>query len=628
MRSLGFTLMLALIAALVCAVAGLQLREGGFESIFGRPATPVGEHLYASFTPDQVKHIRVVASGTSASFTLKENGWQASTPWQDRMDPRAAVGIINFTLGMRVEDVAHEDDVDKEEANLGDHSIRIRIEDENHQPLAKYRIGRVSPWKAEVEGMEQPVTTVFVKPRDENHDEHIYLCTGDITPLFKDGLKFLRDHRPFYFNPAGLQKIRIRSQEGDLTLGRETPDSPWRIVKPLDLPTDPAAIKALIEGLFELQAVKISERAAVTLPATDTSVKTSQIALTSFGSETETVLDIFPAESPEAQDVTAIVSDRPEVVFDLPAKPESDLISLADLPLTANELRDPTLTHLNIASLRAIAIQPSTGPEIIVFREPQKPWMVSAEGRTFEANEENLYNLLKAVTTSRVIGFESDAATDFTPWGLDRPILTLRFLGQNNQALELRFGLDPNGNYFVNRLGTPTVMQVDPTLIQAIAVRPYEWRPSLLWSVNRVNLSSIIRKMGSDDELILREYDFVNETWKAERNGKPATASLDPARANFMLSNLEGLKVSRWLATNDAGALAALASPSLTFTVFEKTIDDAGNENGVSIRTLTLAPAAEGANPGFYYGRLDSEAHPFLLDAATYQKLAVDLVGK
>ena len=627
MRSFGFTFLLALVAGLVCAAGILQWRHGNFDSIFGEPATPVGQRIYTSFRPDQVKHIRVSSNGNSAAFTLKDNGWQASSPWTDRMDPRAATSIIDFTLGMRVEDVAHESEIDHAKASLTNNATIIRLEDENHQPLAKYKLGRVSPWNAEVEGMEQAVTTLFVKPRDENHNNHVYLCTGDITPLFKDGLKFLRDHHPFYFNPVTLQKIRIRSQQGDLTLGRATPQSPWRIIQPLDLPTDPAAIKALLEGIFELQAAKVADSADVTLPATDTAIKPGQIALTSFGSETETVLDIYPAETPESRDVKAIVSDRPGTVFDLPAKPEPGLVSLADLPVTVNDLRDPTLTHLNIPSLRAIAIQPATGSEIIISRDPPHPWMASVGGQMFEANEENLYSLLKAVTTTRAIGFESDAATDFTPWGLDRPILSLRFLAANNQGLELRFGIDSKGDYFVNRLGTPTVMRVDSALIQAIAVRPYEWRHARLWSVDRVNLVAIVRKQAADPPVTLK-YSFIDETWQAERAGENLSPSLDPARANFMLTNLEGLKVSRWLATDDEGAIKALLTPSLTLTVVEKTFDDQGDFSGIINRSVTFAPAVPGENPGFYYGRLSSETHPFLLNSTTYQKIAVDLFAK
>ena len=627
MRSLGSTFLLAIVAAVLCVVAAWQWREGNFDSLFGPPPIAVGQRLYTSFTPNEVRHIRVSGNGASAIFSLGENGWQASTPWTDRMDPRAAVAIINFTLGMRVEDLAPLDEIHPASAGLGEISINIRLEDARRNPLAKYKLGRVTPWKAEVEGIEQPVPTVFVQPRDLSRKRHIYACTGDINPLFKDGLKFLRDHRPFYFNPTTLQKIRVRSQQGDLTMGRADPQSPWRIIKPLDLPTDPAAMKTLIEGIYELQAAHVSDRASATLPANQSAEKATQIALVPFGSDTETLLEIFPPETPESLEANAVVSDRPSTVFSLPLKPDAGLISLADLPLSANELRDPTLTHLNIQSLRGIAIIPATGTTITISRNPPQPWMASIDGISREANEENLYSLLKSVTTSRATGFESDAATDFTPWGLHRPILTLRFLGEDNQALELRFGIDGKGGFFVNRLGTPTVMRVDESLIAAIAVRPYEWRHARLWSVDRVNLVSIKQTRGTDPPLILK-YTFNTEAWQAERDGKDLTPSLDSARANYMLSVLEGLKVSRWLSTTDENAIAALKNPLLTLTVTEFTVDEEGETTGVRDRTVTFAPAAPGENPGFYYGRLDKEEHPFLLDRETYLKLSGELLER
>ncbi|RPJ33236.1 MAG: DUF4340 domain-containing protein [Verrucomicrobiaceae bacterium] len=624
MRSLGFTVALGLAAALLGFVAAWQWRLGNFDALLGTPPVAVGQRVYDSFTPAEVKHIRVSSGGASAGFSLRENGWQAATPWEDRMDPRAAVAIINFTLAMRVEDLAEADDVDPSAAGLEDGSVKIRLEDADRRPLANYRLGRVSPWKAEVDGAEQAVATVFIQPRDRHRKRHVYLCAGDINPLFKDGLKFLRDHRPFYFNPVSLGKIRIRSQQGDLTLGRETPQSPWRIVKPLDLPTDPAAMKKLLEGLFELQAIRVSDRAAASPPAEDAAVKPAQIAITTFGSEVETVLEIYPPESPENQEVRATVSDRPNTRFELPLKPEPGIVSLADLPLAINDLRDPTLTRLNVASLRTISIQPATGAEILISREPPQPWMTTIDGIPCEANEENLFALLKAVTSSRATGFESDAATDFTPWGLDRPVLTLRFLSRDNQVLELRFGLDSRGGLFVNRAGTATVMRVDESFLASIPVRPYEWRHSRLWSVDRVNLLGIMRVDDGGPPLVLK-YQFNQESWQAGQEGKDLTPRLDPARANFMLSVLEGLKVSRWLAANDEQALAALAKPSLSLTVTEFTTDDEGETAGIMDRTVVFAPAG---TPGFFFGRLGEDPHPFLLDAETYGKLAAGLLER
>lgn len=624
MRSTGFTLILAFGAAMALTLAVWQWREGGFEALLGPPPHPVGSRLYDSFTPAEVKHISVRSGSVTADFSLGETGWMASAPWQDRMDPRAAVAIIQFALGMRVEDVAHTDEVDAAKSDLGDNAVRIRLEGNEGEILADFHLGRATPWRAEIEGLDEPVATVFVQPRDRGQGRHTYIATGDITPLFREGLKLLRDHAPFYFNPANLGKIRIRSQQGDLTLARTAHGAPWRISKPLEVSTDPVAMKNLLEGLFNLRATRVTDRAAATLPATDGASKTTQIAISSFGTGNETVLEIFPPENADARVTGAVVSDRPGTWFELPSKPETGVVSMADLPLAMNDLRDPVLTRLNIASLRRIEILPATGESIHIVRQPPGPWTIVIDGVTGEANERNLFELLKAVTSHRATAFESDAATDFSPWGLDRPILTLRFLGAENQGIELRFGLNPLGDLFVNRTGTPTVMRVDRSILAAIAVRPHEWRHARLWSLSRVDLTGIERRIGNDPSLLLK-YDFIDESWQATSEGRNLDDRLVAARANHMLSALEGLNVTRWLARDNAEAATALMNPSLVFKVVEKKIDDDGNFAGLSQRALRFAPAT-GQAAGFHYGMLDGEPHPFLIDTPSYNRLALDLL--
>ena len=383
-------------------------------------------------------------------------------------------------------------------------------------------------------------------------------------------------------------------------------------------------MQTLLEGLYQLRANKVSDRNEVTLPTIGAATKTNQISLTSFGSPQETILEFFPPESPENQDVKAIVSDRTNTVFDLPLKPQPDLISLADLPLDVNALRDPTLTHLNAASLRAIKITPSTGQEILISRIPPEPWMATAAGKSYRANEENIYRMLKAATTTRVIGFESDAATDFTPWGLDRPILNLKFIASEGETLELRFGINIKGEYFVNRIGTPTVMKVEASLIESFPFKPHEWKHSRLWSIDPYNLQQIIFSKPNEKPLVLK-YRFNEESWNAESGGENLTPKLLHSRANYMLSALEQLKVSRWLPPGDPDAAKALTNPTLQITETEKSVDEEGGESGFILRTLNLAPVTDGPYTGMHYGSLNSDVHPFLIDPETYGKITTEL---
>jgi len=626
MRSLGFTFLLAVLAAASCGLAVYQWRLGGFEAVFGSPPTPVGENLYSPFDPKEVVRIEVRSPNGEGVFVREGHGWESLTPWRDRMDTIAAEAIIHFTLGMRVEDYGPEERVKIERTGLGAKSIELKLIDRQGEPLAHYQLGRVSSWLAQVEGSEQSVSTLFVKPLDSVSEQHIYLCTGDITPMFQDGLKLLRDHRPLQFNPLYLQKISIQSSQGEIILGHEQPAEAWRILKPLDLPTDPKAMDKLVNGLLTLRAMQVRDRSTVTLPEVNANT-TTRISLTPFGDNKATVLDIFPAESLDASHLKAVVSDRPNTVFELPIRPSAGLISLADLPLDVNSLRDQTLTNLNIAGLRSILITPSTGTPILVSREPSQPWMATVGSQEFSANEENIYRLLKAVTDTRVSGFESDAATDFAPWGLDRPILSLRFLAKNNQALELRFGINTRGEFFANRTGTPTVMRVDASLIHSIAVMPYEWKHSRVWSLNRWELSRIELTHSGQEPLIL-SYNDAFEEWKAEQGGKDLTAHLVSSRANYMLSQLEGIRASRWLSQGDPKALEALASPSLSITARETIRDVDDNITGTRIRSLILAPTTDPDLLGFHYGLLSTGSHPFLIPSELYQKLASDLFDK
>ena len=641
MRSLGFTFILALLAVFVCGLAGWQWREGNFDSVFGAPPTKIGARLYslrsgpekkmtASFNPADVKFIRVSQNTNRADFALSEHGWQCNAPWSDRMDPRAAVDIINFTLGMRVEDVAEVGEIDAQKAGLKETAVSIRLEGRNHEPLAKYKLGRPTPWLATFQEIETPVPTVFVQTRDAKRKNYIYSCTGDISSWFKDGLKLLRDHRPFYFNPLNLRQIRILNGQDELTLSRETTKSPWRIIKPQELATDAKAVKSLLEGLYQLQARKVSDRASVTLTPPSTLTKPSQIAIVSFGSgpQTETVLNIFPAERLDSREVNATVSDRPEAIFEIPLKPERDTVSLADLPRTLNDLRDSALVNLNRQSLRGVLIQPASGQEILISRKPPAPWMTTIDGKSQGANEDRLFRLLQTVMGGRALAFPTDAATDFTPWGLDKPFLKLHFIGQDGQPpIVLSFGLDGKGGHFVNRIGTTTVMKIDPSLVSSLPVKAFEWRDSRLWSLDRNNLTVISRKSGDQPPLTLL-YDGNADEWAANSNAKDVTSSLIPTRASFVLGILEGLKVTRWLSPEDESANKALLTPTLAFKIIENVTDDAFNITGQQTSELQLAPGNSAQNPAFYYGRLGSDGQPFLLDPDHYEKLATGLLEK
>lgn len=626
MRSLLSTLLIAIITGLLGIVALWQFRDGNLHRMLGKPPTSLGEKIFPDFDPNEAAKIILKTDGIEAEFIKTEGGWHATRPWNDRMDSRAALAIIGLTSSTIAEDRVPRDQLDPDVAGLGAGCYTIRIQNSRKDTTAFYRLGRKTPWEylSTAQGAT-PAPTMYLLPLERGRKSHVYAATGDILPLLKDNFKFLRDHRPFYFNPLNLEKIRIKTSQGELTLGRASTTSAWRIVKPLDLGTDPKTMKILLESLYELQAVKVSDRSELTLPEDDAESAGIEIAIRSFGVEEEVMLEIFTPEDPEFRTAKAIVSDRPDTAFDLLIKTEPEMISVSDLPLTVNELRESTLCNLNIASVRGIAIESVSAPTILVTRQPPAPWMVTVNHVQKEANEMRLYELLKAVTETRAVSFVTDSAPeDLSPWGLDRPVLKLVFLAQNHQSLTLLFGLDTKGELFAKRKDSPSIMSLDPGFLEKIAILQHEWQHARLGSFNRVDLKSLKRQRAGEEVLELG-YDAIGDTWKAAQSGVDVTAELDPLKANFLMGVIESLQVIHWLSADDPDAVEALQKPFLSFEIVQHTVDEFGGSTGEVRETLSI-----GIHPrnGKTYGRKSSDGSHFTLPEEALLKLNVPLLDE
>ncbi len=626
MRSILLTLTVAISALALGAVALWQHRDGNLHRILGQPPTTIGNKIFPDFDPNEAVSISLVSGGVEADFIKTLDGWKSTKPWDDRMDMRAAMAIIGFTSSTTAEDLVERDKLDPDLSGMGSTSHNVRIKNVKGNTIAYYRLGRKTPWEhlSQAEGAK-PAPTIYLLPLERGRKSHVYAATGDILPLFKDNFKYLRDHRPLYFNPLNLQKIYIKTSEGELTLGREKLNSPWRIIKPLDLATDPATMKNLLEKLFEMQAIKLSDRSEVTISKERTNSNKIEISIVNYGSDQQTKLEIFPAESASARTSLAIVSDRPDTVFDLPLKSEPDLISISDLPLTVNELREATLTNLNIASIRGIAIESVASPTILVSRDPPAPWIVTVSNRELEANEQRLFELLKAVTETRALAFVTDSAPeDLSPWGFDRPILKLIFLAENHQSLTLLFGLDTSGNLYAMRKGSTSIMSLDVEFLEKIAVRQHEWRHARLGSFNRVDLMSLKRQDIQAESLEL-SYDFIGDTWKAKRGEKDVSANLDPLKANFLMGVIESLEVKEWLSEDDEEAIKTLENPFLKFEIQQRLVDDFGDKTGEVTEVISIGVSK---TSGKIFGKKSSENLYFSLSEETVLKLSIPLLDE
>ncbi|WP_367873739.1 DUF4340 domain-containing protein [Luteolibacter sp. Populi] len=660
MRSVTFTLLLFVLAASVTVVAALRIKEGNLSRLFGAPPVEPGRYLY-KFDGEKVRHIQLGGNGFIVDCTWDKGLWTAegrrvnregggattTVLWKDRLDPRVADTIGQFTLGTQVVDVIPEGKLDTSKGGLKEGKIGVKIEDGKGELLATYLLGHSTKWVHIDPQTKQDYPTVFVQPLDPGRSDDTYVCTGDIRAVFRDGFRHLRDHHPFLFNPLQLEAVRIQDGEKELLLSRTGATTPWRITKPLELKTNPEAVKKLLTDLLNLRAVEVKDRSEVTLPEASTNGR-QRFGLRHFGQKTEVVLEVMPPVTPEAETVFATVSDRPGTVFELRLKPlpavtlpsvpstpgmppppvvKDDMVALAELPDTIDELRDSRLSLLVAESLQGILISSSTGPEIVLSRaQVGADWLYrnAKGGEEEKANPITLVRLHDAITKSKVLKFVNDAATDLTPYGLDRPSISLRFVSFGSESFELVFGQSKDGTWYAMRAGVPIVMKIDQQVIDNISTQLWQWRQPYIWSLSDVNVLGVERQMTGKPDLLL-EYDVVKQLWRAREGSTDRSPELVLARADKLLQGVIGLQVEEWLAPDHADAAVALASPTLRFEVTAKQFNEQMVEIGVAQHLLTLAPGPAGPGTKFYYGRVDKDPNPFRIVAQSAERLEVDV---
>jgi hypothetical protein len=121
-------------------MAGILIARGNLHALFGVPPTPIGERLYTNFTANDITEISLSSNDGRATFSRASGVWMMTSPAQDRMDPRWAKVLIDFTLSTRAADVIPNEKIDTTQAGLTDGMINVRLGDKNGSARARYVI--------------------------------------------------------------------------------------------------------------------------------------------------------------------------------------------------------------------------------------------------------------------------------------------------------------------------------------------------------------------------------------------------------------------------------------------------------------------------------------------------------
>ena len=684
MRILRFILLVLVTLAAIGAAVLLTI-DGNLSRIIGRTAFSSGERLfpYTKEEMNEISWMRINCGGDMAEFRRRPNGvWWGEKPWDDRMDPRAAAAILQYTYSTSIVDALPLHKIDS--ASLKEFGVKttpititlkeMSADGRRSSTMARYTLGSTAPWLVDDPENQTTDDTTYMQTDFYGRDSRILVGTGNILPLFKSGIRQLRDHRPLLIHPAMPASIEINNKGQRIALERPSPDSrtPWKITYPLPLDTDPQMMDVLLGTLQKLTAVRVYDPEETSVPdmtddqVTSVSIRNFTGHLAGDGKslaveEKPVTLRIYPPSdnSNLAELVKATVSDR-KAVFELAQTTGSnkEVPGVRNIPLDLNLLRSKQLTDIGDYKITGLSIRRSLQdyPTIVRFvqgdeKTGQQPtWMYTAEGSRYqEVNPDHLVSLLKTVKTGNVAGFASDKATDLAVYGLDNPLLTLTMslLPKPNEEprppVTVFFSKGTDGSWYARQSGKPTVVMLDNEYMKNFTANALAWKKKSLLFFNRYNLKEMhLERIGSGGPLILK-FDRLDDSWTASKDGRDETLNINPNRANRYLDELEKMEVVSWLPYINPAAREALKKPVFRLKLVIQVYKDASRQehqeitgkDGITFSaepemeektiSMEIAPAGEAGFSRFYYGKINTTPYYFILNMDSVRLLGASL---
>ena len=684
MRILRFILLVLVTLAAIGAAVLLTI-DGNLSRIIGRTAFSSGERLfpYTKEEMNEISWMRINCGGDMAEFRRRPNGvWWGEKPWDDRMDPRAAAAILQYTYSTSIVDALPLHKIDS--ASLKEFGVKttpititlkeMSADGRRSSTMARYTLGSTAPWLVDDTENQTTDDTTYMQTDFYGRDSRILVGTGNILPLFKSGIRQLRDHRPLLIHPAMPASIEINNKGQRIALERPSPDprTPWKITYPLPLDTDPQMMDVLLGTLQKLTAVRMYDPEETSVPdmtddqVTSVSIRNFTGRLAGDGKslaveEKPVTLRIYPPSdnSNLAELVKATVSDR-KAVFELAQTTGSnkEVPGVRNIPLDLNLLRSKQLTDIGDYKITGLSIRRSLQdyPTIVRFvqgdeKTGQQPtWMYTAEGSRYqEVNPDHLVSLLKTVKTGNVAGFASDKATDLAVYGLDNPLLTLTMslLPKPNEEprppVTVFFSKGTDGSWYARQSGKPTVVMLDNEYMKNFTANALAWKKKSLLSFNRYNLKEMhLERIGSGGALVLK-FDRLDDSWTASKDGRDETLNINPNRANRYLDELEKMEVVSWLPYTNPEAREALKKPVFRLKLVIQVYKDASRQehreitgkDGITFSaepemeektiSMEIAPAGEAGFSRFYYGKINTTPYYFILNMDSVRLLGASL---
>jgi hypothetical protein len=270
-----------------------------------------------------------------------------------------------------------------------------------------------------------------------------------------------------------VTRVRFISGDGQIEVAREEGErADWRLVKPLQTRGSKERIEERLAAILNLDVLG-AELATLAASPGEAAVgggaqaDTLKVNVEAGGASYELTVT-KPAEG--AAETTALASHR-RPQFTISAK------QAAMLWCEPNELRDEHFARVEAEAVSELQIRSAAFPEVDLKQE-NNLWLLRRNGRWEPANGDRVARFFETINQTKVREFTSDSAAELTPYGLDKPFLTLSWLEKGSEARkELLFGQSADQTGFYLKGGKePFIYRISADVLPNFPPDALKWK--------------------------------------------------------------------------------------------------------------------------------------------------------
>lgn len=262
-------------------------------------------------------------------------------------------------------------------------------------------------------------------------DKKVRLTTSAFRAGLDKQVKDVRDKAILNFTDDDVQRFSVVRADGTITLARK--DGQWTIEQPGPYPADTPTVRSFLSTLRTMRAIDFPNDQPTDL--TPYGLDNPRLRVVLFlGKDQAEKHVLIGKENPEKSTEIYVQTSGLPTIYTV-----SDWV-WRDLNKSVGDFRDKTVLAYDQEQVQAVEVTREDGQQYRLVRQDKDQW--APQGVEGKPAGTTIRQWLQDVHDLRGFEVAADNAHDLKPYGLDKPLLTIRLFGSENQELgDLRIGV-------------------------------------------------------------------------------------------------------------------------------------------------------------------------------------------